>query len=532
MTSIRDSTFEMTAAANALGALNAQSRAVLAELKRLRCDLDATQRALTEVSPSQILETNEQLVLAALAAEAIAETALDSLDAASQCSHRDPVTGTPNRVLLLDRLGNGIELARRRGKRLCVLFIDIDGFKAFNDTRGHALGDDILRLVARGLASAVRGSDTVGRYGGDEFLALLTDVENRTDAGLVAKKMQDALNGPGRSGDALQGLSLSIGIAAYPEDGDEPDQLIRHADEAMYSAKRSGPGQVRFYSADAVPSTPRRVTMNPSLPGALSTLVNVREANDQLIAAVLQSEELERTSREEHRRHILFLAVVAHELRNPLNPIRFATELLGRTREEPELLVEIQETIQRQVKHMARLVDDLLDGSRVATGGLKVERTVIDLNGVLRTVVIASQRNFEIRAQELHLQLPNVLALVDGDAMRLTQVFLNLLDNASKHTPKGGECSVELRVLGETVEVVVADNGVGIAGDLLPHVFDLFVQSRQAAIHDRSGLGIGLAVVRDLVHAHGGTVVARSAGKSHGSTFVVTLPRWGATNAT
>jgi signal transduction histidine kinase len=253
---------------------------------------------------------------------------------------------------------------------------------------------------------------------------------------------------------------------------------------------------------------------------------DLQEANEQLVMAVLNAQELEAHAQEAHRQQIKFMAMVAHELRNPLTPIRIAAGLLVDRQLHDELsLGRLQEIIDSQVTHMSRLISDLLDGSRISTGKLRLERSATEMLGILMRAVETCRPAMESRNQRLALQLPPGPVGLHGDAVRLIQVFSNLLDNASKYTQEGGEISLTMVLFEHTLATTVADNGIGISADALPHVFDLFVQDARALMHANGGLGIGLAVVRDLVEAHDGTVTGHSAGKNLGSEFVVTLPR-------
>jgi diguanylate cyclase len=156
----------------------------------------------------------------------------------------------PNRALLADRLAQSIELAQRHGTRVGLMFVDLDRFKEVNDSLGHAVGDGLLQLVARRLQSSLRGSDTVSRQGGDEFLILLTEMTSVEDTGLIAAKLQKAMAGPHLIGDHRLRVTLSIGISLYPDDGKDVEALLSHADTAMYFAKRSGRNTSRRFTTD------------------------------------------------------------------------------------------------------------------------------------------------------------------------------------------------------------------------------------------------------------------------------------------
>lgn len=218
------------------------------------------------------------------------------------------------------------------------------------------------------------------------------------------------------------------------------------------------------------------------------------------------------------------LAVVAHELGNGLLPIRLAAAELRGAGKDELTLVRLRVTIERQLDHMARLVDDLLDISRPGSGSLRLERVQVDMGQVLSEALEACGSGMKARKQHLQLDLPAVLPAMDGDPVRLAQVACNLLDNASKYSPRGACIGVSVIAKDGALALTVSDNGIGITAELLPHIFERFVQDPHAVAFNGAGLGIGLSVVREWVQAHGGDVIARSAGRGQGSQFVVTLP--------
>lgn len=250
----------------------------------------------------------------------------------------------------------------------------------------------------------------------------------------------------------------------------------------------------------------------------------LQEANEQLVLAALDAQDLQAAAEQAQRRQTEFLAVLAHELRNPLAPIRSAAALLGRVNTDEPLLARVQGVIERQVVHISRLVGDLLDVSRVSTGKLRLERRMLEMASVIDEVVDACRPAMDAREQRFHCEMPSRALEVHGDPVRLAQVFSNLLDNASKYTLNGGEINLVVTAAGNSMVVTVSDNGIGITAKALPHVFDPFVQDIHATVFNGVGLGIGLTVVRELVEAHGGSIVASSAGSGLGSQFVVTLP--------
>ena len=529
---------DVAAAEQAVALLHQQAEQLRADIAGSRRKLEDVQREFDATRAAQLLEANEQLVLAALQAETIAEAATGHLDELARASQRDALTDTPNRALMLDRLENAIAMARRHVTRLAVLFLDLDQFKQINDTHGHAVGDEVLQLVARRLESVLRASDTVSRHGGDEFLMLVGEISQASDAAVIASKVLAALEAPGRVGDHLLRLSGSVGIATFPDDGEDAATLISRADAAMYRSKRRRSGGFEFHHDEQspLPSAAPAAVDAPQAPQApvarhesalaeqRPQLRELREANEQLVIAALTAQQLESQTEQAYTRQTRFLAMVAHELRNPLIPIQTAAGLLNRALSDEPLLAQLQAAIKRQVALVSRLVDDLLDGSRVSAGKFRLERSMVEMTGILSLAVETCRPAIEARSQRLTVNLAPAPLLVLGDALRLGQIVSNLLDNASKYTPKGGAIRLSAVLLDGALRITVSDNGIGIAADTLPNIFELFTQdARAVALYD-GGLGIGLAVVRDLVEAHGGTVMASSAGHNLGSDFVLTLP--------
>ncbi|TXG01617.1 hybrid sensor histidine kinase/response regulator [Massilia arenae] len=221
-----------------------------------------------------------------------------------------------------------------------------------------------------------------------------------------------------------------------------------------------------------------------------------------------------------------FLAMLAHELRNPLAPISTAASLLRSVyASDPDRVRRTSDIIARQVDHMVHLIDDLLDVSRVTRGMIELKRERVDLRQVVGAALEQVQPLLDARRQRLRTGLPDSGVLVEGDAKRLIQVLANLVNNAAKYTPEEGNVHVSLRIEGAQAVLAVRDEGIGIAPDLLPDIFGLFTQARRTPDRAEGGLGLGLALVRNLVELHGGRVRADSAGPGQGSTFTVTLPR-------
>jgi CheY-like chemotaxis protein len=236
--------------------------------------------------------------------------------------------------------------------------------------------------------------------------------------------------------------------------------------------------------------------------------------------------------READRRKSEFLATLAHELRNPLAPIRNALELLRLGADKPGLLDKVRATMERQVGHMVHLINDLLDIARISSGKvvLKIER--VDLQSVVASAVETSLPLIESARHELVLRLPAEPVWLDVDTVRLSQVLSNLLSNAAKYTPQGGRITVSADAdSGGMAVIQVLDTGIGIAPQALEAVFEMFAQAPQSVGISKGGLGIGLSLVRHLVALHGGSVTASSPGPGQGSTFTIRLPLAAGANA-
>jgi CheY-like chemotaxis protein len=228
--------------------------------------------------------------------------------------------------------------------------------------------------------------------------------------------------------------------------------------------------------------------------------------------------------RDADRRKDEFLATLSHELRNPLAPIRNALELLRRTGDDESLRERALAIAERQVQQLVRLTDDLLDVSRITRGKIHLKRRPVELGEVIATAIEMASPLLEARRHQLEAEVPRRGLLVEGDPDRLAQVLANLLTNAAKYTEPEGEVSVRASLEGPHVVVRVRDSGMGIAPELLPRVFDLFVQGYRALDRSQGGLGLGLTIVRSLVEMHGGAVAVASEGIGKGSEFTVRLP--------
>jgi CheY-like chemotaxis protein len=216
--------------------------------------------------------------------------------------------------------------------------------------------------------------------------------------------------------------------------------------------------------------------------------------------------------------------MLAHELRNPLAPISTAAELLKLTALDEQRVRQTSNIISRQVEHMTKLVDDLLDVSRVTRGLVTLQEETLALNSMVADAVEQVHAMLESKRHHFAIDAPAGKLWVRGDRTRLIQVFSNLLNNAAKYTPAGGNITLRLRTADGQAQISVEDNGIGIAPALLPYIFDLFTQAERSPDRSQGGLGLGLALVKSMVELQGGSVAADSAGAGEGSRFTVLLP--------
>jgi two-component system, sensor histidine kinase len=288
--------------------------------------------------------------------------------------------------------------------------------------------------------------------------------------------------------------------------GEEAGRLHREIDALREQALRAKEAAVATASEPAV------------------RMALLREANEKLVIATLRAQEATEAAEHASRDKEKFLAMLAHELRNPLAPISNALAILRRRDSADATVTWVHDMIKRQVDHLTRLLNELLEASRLTTGKVMLKKQPIEICETMRFAIEASQPLISSRRQHLSVAFPPRPMVVDGDRTRLVQVFGNLLHNAAKYTPEGGSIRFSARQAAGTVEVRVADDGAGIAADVLPHVFDLFTQEGRSLDHAQGGLGIGLTVVRSLVELHGGTVKATSPGVGQGSEFCVAIP--------
>ncbi len=315
-----------------------------------------------------------------------------------------------------------------------------------------------------------------------------------------------------------------------------------HALEAIERAQQPGAAELEmaFRVLDPKDQTGRRLTafgrVFADAQGTPVRLVAVvidvseeQRAREELKRAVARAERAHNTAKAAEQRKDEFLAMLGHELRNPLAPILTALQLMKlKDRRDSERERTI---IERQVRHLERLIEDLLDVSRLTRGMIELRKQPVELGEVVAAAIELASPLIEQKRHRLEVNVPSEGLLVDADQVRLAQVVANLLMNAAKYTDDGGHIAVVAGLKRRRVVLRIRDSGAGIAPELLPHVFELFTQAPQTLARARGGLGLGLAIVKGLVEMHGGTVVAYSDGPGHGSELVVRLPALGPSEA-
>ncbi len=254
-----------------------------------------------------------------------------------------------------------------------------------------------------------------------------------------------------------------------------------------------------------------------ALASAVRSALRARDRQSQTRSHLLEREEAD------HRKDE-FLAMLAHELRNPLAPLRNAVEIMRHTAGSGSGASHLCDMMERQIAYMVRLVDDLLDVSRITRGRVELRKERVELAAVIGAAVETSRTLIESARHELTVTLPEQALYVEADATRLAQIFANLLNNAAKYTEDGGRITVSAISEGATVTVSVRDTGLGICAADLPRIFDMFVQADATLGRAQGGVGIGLTLVRSLIEMHGGSVEAKSDGVGRGSEFTIRLP--------
>ncbi len=450
-------------------------------------------------------------------------------------------------VTTLDAFGPGIGQALRAGEDLVVSDVGQDARSSASVAAYEAIGlraHLTLPIINTGALRIVLSlhSDTVRDWPGED-IRMARETAERTWAAVVAASAQAelrterdqsqyifdtmaegfALVDPAWTVTRMNATGLQlIGRSASEVVGRNhwdafPESLGTEVEAILRTAMATGTPDSVEYAYPLPDSQPRwmEVRVNPAMDGGLAVffrdITKRRLAQDQL--------------RLEAQRKDEFLAMLAHELRNPLAPIGAAAELLGLGRLDAEGVRHTSAIVTRQVGHMTSLINDLLDVSRVTRGLVALENAPVDLKDAVADAVEQVRPLVEGLRHRLEVHLAPDQAVVAGDRKRLVQVLANLLNNAAKYTPDGGRIVLEMDVRDRQVQLCVSDNGIGMTREVQDDVFGLFIQAKRSADRSQGGLGIGLALVKSLVELHGGTVSVHSAGTGQGSRFSVCLPR-------
>ncbi|HEX3178633.1 MAG TPA: ATP-binding protein [Methylomirabilota bacterium] len=296
--------------------------------------------------------------------------------------------------------------------------------------------------------------------------------------------------------------------------GDQRALLVTAEDRADVTALRT---QVRLLEEDLRVSRADMDTANAELKTANEEL---QVTNDQLEARLAELRDALEISRHKDD----FLAMLAHELRNPLAPILSAMQVIRRHPDNEDVVQRAREVVERQVRHQARLLDDLLDVSRITRGRITLRKTAVDVRAAVAAAVEATRPMIDGRGHTLSVVVPDTPLSVQADPTRLTQIVTNLLDNAAKYTNPGGQIDVHAERDGNAVVLRVRDTGIGIPPDMQGRIFDLFTQVDAPIARTLGGLGLGLSLVRSLVELHGGSISVASEGRERGTEFTVRLP--------
>jgi PAS domain S-box-containing protein len=348
---------------------------------------------------------------------------------------------------------------------------------------------------------------------------LVAIVESSDDA-IISKSLQGVIESWNRGAERIFGYTANEAIGKsitilIPEE-------LRSEEDVFLRRLRAG-DRIEHYETVRVTKSGER--LNISL-----TISPVRDRRGRIIGAskvardITARKRAEETLREADRRKDEFLAVLAHELRNPLAPIRNSLHLLRVSDAHSEQAAKARIIIERQVNHMTRLVDDLMEVSRITRGKVDLQREPVDVSAVVLSAIETSRPAIEAGKHQITMSLATEPMVVRGDFVRLGQVIANLLNNAAKYTPSGGQIAITTQSQAGQALISVQDTGSGIEPEMLSRIFDMFVQIDRPGHRAKGGLGIGLALARTLIDLHGGQITAKSDGPDKGSTFEIRLP--------
>ena len=505
----------------------------LSQQRRLRTTLDRINLALATPAPPDVRDYRRLVVSDRYLASILthAQDAIVSLDTrgiiVSWNSGAERLFGVGERQAMgqaiVNLLGDSASLRealeQARGGNSVRLDLQLPGSGKFLDATFTVIGGEANHPL--GIAVIIR--DVTARVGAETALreseARLRDILDRAPAVVFLKD---------RAGRRLFVNAEYLRIFAR-----QPQEVLGKTDFDLFPAEiaralKANDEQV--WQTGAPRAVEETVPQTDGLHTYISQKFLLRDSTGMpyalcgIASDISERLRIEQALRDSDRRKDEFLATLAHELRNPLAPIRHAVTIAGMQGVSADKLKWSREVIDRQVRHMARLLDDLLDVSRITRGKLELRRERVYLTSVIGTATETVRPLIETKKHELTVDLPIESIRLEADPIRLAQVFSNLLTNAAKYTDAGGRIAIHGRLIGDYVQVRITDNGIGIGPEAQTQLFQMFSQVTPALERSDGGLGIGLALVRGLVELHQGTVEARSDGPGRGSEFIVRLP--------
>lgn len=354
----------------------------------------------------------------------------------------------------------------------------------------------------------------------EETQILLAAIVANSDDAIISKTLEGIIQTWNAGAERLFGYTSDEAVG-------KPITLLippeRHHEERSILARLRQGERVAHYETVRVAKDGRRMDISLTVSPVRDSAGNIIGAS-KVARDITDRKRAEEALRAADRRKDEFLATLAHELRNPLAPIRNSLHILRLASGADPTAERVGTMMERQINHLVRLVDDLLEVSRITRGVIELRKEPVELASILRAAVDASRPLLDAAGHQLAISIPPDSITVDGDSVRLTQIFTNLLNNAAKYTSDNGQIWLAVRPGANEVAVSVRDNGAGIPGELLGRVFDMFMQVDRLSDRGQGGLGIGLTLVKSLVELHGGRVAAKSGGRGRGSEFIVHLP--------
>lgn len=362
--------------------------------------------------------------------------------------------------------------------------------------------------------------DVTERKAAERAMAQLAAIVEASDDAIVSKSLEGIIQSWNCGAERLFGYTAAEAIG-------QPITLIippeRHDEERNILERLRRGERVDHFETIRVTKDGRRLDISLTVSPLFDDEGRVIGAS-KVARDITERKRAEAALRDADRRKDEFLALLAHELRNPLAPLRNGLQVLRLAGGDAETIAQVRDMMDRQLDHMVRLIDDLLDVARISQSKMELRRSRVPLAAVIDSAVETARPSIEAQRHDLQVTLPEEPVFLDADLTRLAQVFSNLLTNSAKYTPPQGQIWLSAMRQGADLVVTVRDTGIGIPAAALPRIFDMFSQVDRSTERSREGLGIGLALVKGLVEMHGGAVTAESNGPGRGSVFTVRLP--------